>query len=295
MLRETGYGLMTAGVVVLLFIAYQLWGTGVIEANSQRHLRRQFDHLVSRPLATAPSSTRPSTRPTAPPAPPTGDAVVHLVIPKIGVDQFVGEGVDPAELRRGPGHYPQTPLPGEQGNAAIAGHRTTYGAPFYRLNDLQPGDDIYATTASGGFHYQVSESKVVKPSDVSVLDPAPDSRQTLTTCTPRYSASRRLVVVSRLTGIPAAGPASSSQRVAPVGAIAGAASAGDLGAGDTTAWPPTILFGLVALGLWAAIRVLAAKSPKTLRWATLLVGISVCLVPLWFFFENASRLLPAGL
>jgi sortase A len=279
-----------------LFIAYQLWGTDVIEANSQRHLRRQFDHLVSRPsTARAPSSTRAPPRSTPIPPPPTGDAVVHLVIPKIGVDKFVVEGVDPAELRRGPGHYPQTPLPGEDGNAAIAGHRTTYGAPFYRLNDLKPGDDIYATTASGGFHYQVSQSEVVKPGDVSVLDPTPDSRLTLTTCTPRYSASRRLVVVSRLTSTPSGRPAASSQRVAPVGTIPGAATAGDLGAGDTTAWPPTILFGLAALGLWAGIRVLAAKSPKGLWRVTLLVGIPVCLIPLWFFFENASRLLPAGL
>jgi hypothetical protein len=77
--------------------------------------------------------------------------------------------------------------------------------------------------------------------------------------------------------------------------MAGAAPAGDLGAGDTTAWPPTILFGLVALGLWVGIRVLAARSPKGLSWVTLLVGIPLCLVPLWFFFENASRLLPAGL
>jgi sortase A len=218
-----------------------------------------------------------------------------LVIPKIGADKFVVEGVDTPELRKGPGHYPGTPLPGEQGNAAIAGHRTTYGAPFYRLNDLNPGDDIYATTASGRFHYQVSESKVVKPSDVSVLDPTPDSRLTLTTCTPRYSASRRLVIVSRLTGLPAEGPANTSRPVVAAGAVAGPAAAADLSAGDTAAWPPTIFFGLVALGLWAGIRVLATKSSKGLRWVTFLVGIPICLIALWFFFENASRLLPAGL
>jgi sortase A len=249
-LREIGYGLMTAGLVVLLFIAYQLWGTGLVEANSQRHLRQQFDNLVSRPPAPTASSPTGSTGPAPPiPSPPTGGAVVHLVIPKIGVDKFVVEGVDPAELRKGPGHYPQTPFPGEQGNAAIAGHRTTYGAPFYRLNQLHPGDDIYATTASGRFHYRVSQSNVVKPSDVSVLDPTHDNRLTLTTCTPRYSASRRLVVVSQLTSIPAGGPPPSSHRVAPVGAVARAAPVHDLGTGDTAGWPPTILFGLVALGL----------------------------------------------
>jgi sortase A len=289
-LREIGYGLITAGVVVLLFIAYQLWGTGVAEANSQHRLRWQFDHLVSR-FTTKPL---PSPLPAATP-PPTGEAVVHLVIPKIAVDKFVVEGVDPAELRKGPGHYPETPLPGEQGNAAIAAHRTTYGAPFYRLNDLHLGDDIYATTTSGRFHYRVSESRVVKPSDVSVLDPTPDNRLTLTTCTPRYSASRRLVVVSRLIITPAGGPTAPFNRVAPAPLATGSARVRDLGADDTAAWPPTILFGVVALGLWAGIRVLAATSAKRLRWIAFLIGIPVCLIPLWFFFENASRLLPTGL
>jgi sortase A len=285
--RELGYGLITAGLVVLLFIGYQLWGTGLAEARSQHELKRQFDESARH--------VSPATTPTVPaPAPPTGSAVAHLVIPRIGVDKFVVQGVGVADLRKGPGHYPQTPLPGERGNAAVAGHRTTYGAPFYRLNELQPFDDIYVTTMSGSFHYRVTESKVVKPSDVSVLDPTADNRLTLTTCNPRYSASRRLVVVSQLIDTPAAGSVASASPPAPVGGVTGAAPVSDLGAGDAAAWPPTILFGIVVLGLWVGIRVLAARRGR-LRWFAFLIGIPICLIPLWFFFENASRLLPAGL
>jgi sortase A len=291
--REIGYGLITAGLVVLLFVAYQLWGTGIAEANSQRQLKRQFDQLIARPSTTVTAPSTATTPTTSAPVPPTGNAVAHLVIPKIGVDKFVVEGVGVSQLRKGPGHYSQTPLPGQQGNAAIAGHRTTYGAPFYRLNELRPGDDIYATTSSGHFRYSVTESKVVKPSDVSVLEATLDSRLTLTTCTPRYSASRRLVVVSQLIGTPAPGPPAGSSRTPAGNGTAGQAR--DLGSGDSSAWPPTILFGLLALGLWIVVRILAARSRKGLGWAPFLIGIPICLIPLWFFFENASRLLPPSI
>src|SRR5207302_2511071 len=93
-----------------------------------------------------------------------------------------------------------TPMPGQPGNAAIAGHRTTYGAPFFNLNELQPGDPIFVTTRQGRFRYEVRETRTVSPSQLSVLNPTPDNRLTLTTCNPRFSASQRLVVVSQLIG-----------------------------------------------------------------------------------------------
>src|SRR3546814_8717472 len=73
---------------------------------------------------------------------PEGTAIAHIRIPKIGVDETIIEGVSLADLKHGPGHFPETPLPGQEGNAAIAGHRTTYGAPFNRINELVPGDEI---------------------------------------------------------------------------------------------------------------------------------------------------------
>jgi sortase A len=301
-IREIGLALITAGVVLLLFVGYQLFGTNVAEASSQRQLKQQFEHPVAPPAAAragtsgASGTAAPGT--TGPPATssgasaPTGDAVAHLVIPKIGVDKFIVEGVALTDLRKGPGHYPTTPLPGEKGNAAIAGHRTTYGAPFYRINELQPGDDIFVTTKQGKFHYTVIESKVVSPNAVFVLDPTSDNRLTLTTCNPRFSAAQRLVVVSRLVDPPA--PA-----VAPVNgqAPAGVAAGGplDLGSGDPTAWPPTLLFGALALLLWIGVRLAGIRLPRGRRWIPFAAGIPLALVPLWFLFENVIRLLPANI
>jgi sortase A len=300
-IREIGLALITAGVVLLLFVGYQLFGTNVAEANSQRQLKKQFDHLVTpssaQPGAPGASATaKPAT--TAPPVTaagptaPSGEAVAHLVIPKIGVDKFIVEGVALTDLRKGPGHYPTTPLPGEKGNAAIAGHRTTYGAPFYRINELQPGDDIFVTTKQGKFHYKVVETKVVSPNAVFVLNPTTDNRLTLTTCNPRFSAAERLVVVSQLADPPAptAPPVNGA-------APAGVAASGplNLGSGDSAAWPPTLLFGALALLLWIGVRVAGALSPRGRRWIPFAAGIPVCLVPLWFLFENVIRLLPANI
>src|SRR5581483_10360279 len=94
------------------------------------------------------------------PSPPTGAAVAIITIPKIGVDSAVVQGVGVSDLQKGPGHYPNSPMPGQPGNAAIAGHRTTYGAPFYRLDELTAGDQILITTWEGAFKYAVRESRV---------------------------------------------------------------------------------------------------------------------------------------
>src|SRR4029077_12634193 len=106
--------------------------------------------------------------------PPEGDALGIIGIPKIGVTQYVVEGVNVDDLRKGPGHYPSTQLPGHEGNSAIAGHRTTYGAPFGDLDQLAVGDEINLATLQGDFHYKVTEQLVVDPSQVSVLDPSLD-------------------------------------------------------------------------------------------------------------------------
>ena len=107
-------------------------------------------------------------------------------------------GVTVDQLKRGPGHYEETPLPGQAGNAAIAGHRTTYGAPFNRIDELEPGDEIVVTTVQGEFTYIVKEQLIVSPKQVEVLEDAGDNRLTLTACHPKYSARERIVVVSEL-------------------------------------------------------------------------------------------------
>ena len=100
---------------------------------------------------------------TAPPAPQEGDPVAKIEIPRIGVDWIVVEGVDVADLRKGPGHYPGTALPGVRGNVAIAGHRTTYGAPFQDVNELEPGDEIILTSVTGRYVYRVTEHEDREP------------------------------------------------------------------------------------------------------------------------------------
>jgi sortase A len=129
-----------------------------------------------------------------------GDSLTRIQIPAIDVDVVVVEGVSPSALRAGAGHYPSTPLPCEDGNVAIAGHRTTYGRPFHNLDLLQPGDKIILTTPIGACEYHVTEQTIVRPSDVSVVQNQGDNRLTLTTCHPKGSARQRLVISAALVG-----------------------------------------------------------------------------------------------
>ncbi len=146
--------------------------------------------------------------------PPDGQALARIVIPRIEVDEVVVAGVGVDALRRGPGHYGFTPLPGQPGNAGIAGHRTTYGAPFGRIDELNVGDFIHVQTLQGSFTYRVippvvSEilefevgHRIVLPHEVGVLEDYSDNRLTLTSCHPKYSSSRRIVVQAVLQGDP---------------------------------------------------------------------------------------------
>ncbi|MFP5375722.1 MAG: class E sortase [Acidimicrobiia bacterium] len=321
--RGLGRTLIAAGVLILLFVAYQLWGTGLAEARHQRQLTRQFERsLLEAPATTtttattAPAATpspsdpptTPATLPAGPPPTPEGDAVALIRIPSIGVDKAVVEGVSLAALKRGPGHYPGTPLPGQPGNAAIAGHRTTYGAPFSRLDQLGPGDPILVTTRQGRFRYEVSSTRVVQPSETSVLDPTGDDRLTLTTCEPKFSAARRLVVVADLVGeaaepppapppvatttpeapgppaTPATGPATPAPR-----SLAEAEEAGL--SGESASNGPAVAWGAAAAAVWL-LTWLGGRRWR--RWPAYLVGAPVFFVVLFVFFENLNRLLPAN-
>ena len=127
-----------------------------------------------------------------------GDAIGKLVIPAIGVSEYVVEGTDTANLRKGPGHYPETPLPGERGTVAIAGHRTTYGAPFRDINKLRRGQVITLDMPYGRFVYRVERVKIVDDQDLSVLEPVGHNRLMLSACHPLYSAAQRVIVFARL-------------------------------------------------------------------------------------------------
>lgn len=129
-----------------------------------------------------------------------GDALTRLKIPDLDVDVVVVEGTSASALRAGAGHYPATPLPGEEGNVAIAGHRTTYGRPFHDLDKLSSGDNIELTTPIGTHVYEVAvEPFVVDSHDWTPIANTPDKKTlTLTTCHPKGSAKQRLIVKATL-------------------------------------------------------------------------------------------------
>jgi sortase A len=123
-----------------------------------------------------------------------GQAVARLRIPRIGLDAFVVRGTAPDDLKRAPGLLDATALPGERGTVAIAGHRTTYGAPFRHIDRLRRGDRIAVTMPYGTFRYTVEGTRIVDPGDVSVLRAAGRRRLVLSACHPLFSAARRIVV-----------------------------------------------------------------------------------------------------
>jgi sortase A len=129
-----------------------------------------------------------------------GDALGKIVIPKIGVSEYVVEGTDTADLRKGPGHYPATPLPGEHGTVGIAGHRTTYGAPFRNLDHLRRGDRIRIELPYGTFLYRVEKTQVVDDSALWITKSVRYDRLVLSACHPLYSAAQRIVAFARLVG-----------------------------------------------------------------------------------------------
>ena len=298
------------------------------------------------------------------PVPPPGGALDHLVIPAIGVTRYVVQGVSDGDLQMGPGHYPGTPLPGQFGNVAIAGHRTTFGAPFFRLNEVVPGDLVYLTDTSGAtWVYAVRHVWVVVPTDTGVLAATRQADLTLTTCNPRFEAISRLVVravllerLGRGTLLPGRLPMTESEQqnlvggtrsarptgavafasghstpstrpirsapVAPTATIVTAAQSvpgtniNSTSSGGTTpdnptvgtspfgnapetaaggTWGATLSWGVLALLAWVATRVAAGRLRRYNKVVVLVAGALLCLVPLWFAFENLVDLLPASI
>lgn len=293
-LAGTGKLLITVGLLVLIFVVYQLWGTGIYTARAQDRLQRDFETTLD---ATSDATPSPTGDPPAavttidpPPSVPAGDAVAHLEIPKIGVDAYVVEGVGEDDLRKGPGRYPLTPLPGQMGNAGIAGHRTTYGAPFGPLDELEDGDAIRVTTVQGSFEYRVYKSFVVAPDAYEVLetDPTRPATLTLTTCHPRYSAAQRLVVKAELQITPGTAPLPAA--VTPTAPTA-ADIAGEGLSGGTGPTGPTLAFGALTLAIGALWWLVFHRHP---RWTTWVLGAVPFLVALAYFYYSLERMLPSN-
>ncbi len=295
-LGALGRTLITVGVLLLLFAAYQLWGTGIREAQAQNRLGDDFAELLEETRDAAPSTTSTS-RPNGPTpttepelAPPMdavadGEPTAQIRIPRIGLDKTVVQGVSLANLKNGPGRYPETPLPGQKGNAAIAGHRTTYGAPFNRIDELEPGDEIIVQTVQGEFRYLMTEQLIVSPTQVDVLEDKGDNRLTLTACHPKYSARQRIIVVAELAPGQTALPRSANDREA-----APPASLDDID-GESHSIVPTIVLGLLCAAIWLLAWLIGRRWRK---WPSLALGFPFFMVALFFFFEEFSRLLPSN-
>jgi len=170
-----------------------LWGTGLTTNRAQHQLRAEFDQVLRHPAI-------------PPPGKPLvvhfreGQPIAIIRIPRIGLDMVVVQGTSGADLQNGPGHYAGTAYPWDpRGRVGIAGHRTTYLHPFWSIDELHRGDLIELQTRFGTFDYRVTGSRTVLPTATWVLTQTRAPTLVLTTCTPRFSASRRLIVFAART------------------------------------------------------------------------------------------------
>ena len=203
-------------MVILLFVGYELWFTGLYTHQQQQAAARDITKEFAAAQSKAPTTGGTTTGGTSKAEPykkaPNGDVIYPkvtqgsaetvLYVPRLGKDYHyvVVEGVGRDDLKKGPGHYPGTALPGQLGNLVISGHRTTYLAPFNRFDELRPGDPVIFEMADGWYTYTVTGTEIVQPTATWVINnPYPDKRPigrsfTFTTCNPKYSARQRLVV-----------------------------------------------------------------------------------------------------
>jgi sortase A len=306
-----GKTFITTGLLLLGLVVYQLWGTGIETRRTQSALRQEFNRIIA---TTSPTATSPKTTTTKGTSAflPVTDALALIEIPSINISKIVVEGITPKDLRRGPGHFPKTPLPGELGNSAIAGHRTSYDAPFGNLNTIALDDVIYITTPKGKFAYTVKEVSIVAPDKTSILANTPKvATLTLITCHPRFSTSQRLIVSAELstsstnttTPAIAATPTTTPQVVetTPPEEIA-EVSANDFGRwfSDTSAIFPTLLCGALLFAIATSRKFLRKKisgrvTSRRIASMTTYAFISVpFLVTLFYFYRYINLLLPAG-
>ena len=206
-LRGLGWLFITVGVLVLLYLVYSLLYTNRATANAQRALGDDWQLYLDESAAGLPGEDGDGKAV----EPDPGTAVAALQFRRPGQDEplvredplYVVQGVSLNHLQKGPGHYPGTALPGGKGNFAVAGHRTTYGAPFFNLDQLRQGDEVIVTARTGKrYTYRVRTQQVVDPGETWVIGPDPletgKKMLTLTTCNPRFSNAERLIVFAEL-------------------------------------------------------------------------------------------------
>ena len=267
-----GFILLACSLLVAGFLGYLLIGTSAAEGRQQEHLLRDLGPVLPHDLITT-SGNHPAPQ-TA--RQPLGTALGILEVPRLHLKAAFLEGAYENQLEVGPGHMEATPLPGQAGDAVVAGHRTTWGKPFADLDQLRIGDRAIATTPQGRFVFAVTSTSIVLPSDLGGIIATTGPSLTLLTCTPRYSASHRLLV--HFDEVERSAPLSTQGTSLPIRVT------GKHGAG----WRTLLLGSIVAL----LIGVIIWQRHRTLLVATLsLVMLPSC----YFFYAGLAALLPSGL
>jgi sortase A len=218
-LRGLGQTLITLGLVVLLFVVYEVWITNLFSERANHRLEakieKQWDKDTVDPLLPLPGGKSPTIK--------LGTGIGNIYIPRLGRDYHfaIVQGTSQDDLAIGPGHYPSTALPGAVGNFAVAGHRVGKGEPFLNVDKLRAGDAVVVETRSKWYVYRVKGSEngltekdadgvpgreIVQPSQSSVLLPVPNQQgkqpterlMTMTTCHPKFTAAKRMIIYSKL-------------------------------------------------------------------------------------------------
>ena len=272
LLDAVGRTMIVAGLLLLSFVAYQLWGTGIAENRAQDDMATQF--------------VKPQ-----PVQPQFGGLVGRISIPSIGVSKYVVAGVRLKDLERGPGLFPGSPLPGQKGNVAIAGHRTTFGAPFSRIDQIQDSDKIILESRDGTFTYRVNgEPKIVSATDVAVAKTTnPDvAIVTLVSCYPKWTSTKRIIVVATLDSAEAPLPPTpfAVNEAATQQPIAGWFH-------DPTAWPTVLFFGIALIVIRIVAGIMTRRGRRRIFVYPIAFGIFI--PTLFLFFGGLARLLPANL
>lgn len=271
-LDVVGRVLIATGLLLLSFVAYQLWGTGVAEQRAQTTLAADF------------RSQRPA-------IPLVSGLVGRITIPTIEVDKFVVAGVETDDLKRGPGLFLGSPLPGQLGNVAIAGHRTTYGAPFGRINEVKKGDRITLETSAGTYTYIANSAPRIVPATAIEVVKTKDPTQatlTLVSCHPKWTSAKRIIVVASLDQTVVAQPATPIAETPMTDA--------PLSEGwfhDPSAWPTVIALAIALIAIYVITKRIVRRRKQ--RLIVYPLSLAVFGPVLFVFFENLSRLLPANL
>lgn len=245
-LGVVGELLVTAGVIVLLFVAWQVGYSSLIEGREQAGIAARLQQELAQGSTTLPELPEGPLVPGAAPSLDDGAVIAIIRVPRFGTDwaRPVYEGISTDVLARGPGHYPRTALPGQVGNMAIAGHRTTHGHPFFDIDALVAGDVIVIETRTSYAVYRMVRSTIVRPSQSEVVAPVPEklgakpteSWLTLTSCHPKFSAAQRYIVFAKLDRlVPRTAGPPPELTATPAAAAAAPAAA----IADPTTWPVT--------------------------------------------------------